>query len=210
MGIWGNAPQITVMNFGTLGLNYYAFAKAAWNCELDVDELMADYCRHYYGPGGAQALHFYEELELATAAAGKTGCPLEAFEWSVPHVLTRSTRERLRASVQGAEIAVAHAALNFRHRVRELSLVMEYVERYCASLDKIEATKTASESADPIRAAKHLDEAEKTGLDAFAFAHQHRKDRIFAMQEPDLNQNQPMKRWHRNIVHARAKLSDKG
>jgi len=209
MGLHGNAPQITVMNFGSLGLNYYAFAKAAWDCDLDADEVMTDYCRRYHGPAGAEALRFHRELEEATAAAGKTGCPLEAFHWSVPHVFTAHTRQKLHAAVQATEEAVADASPTFQRRVRELSVTMEYVSRHCASLDGIEAAKAAKESGDTLTAAKLLDEAEKTGLDAFVYAHQHQKDRIFVMAKPGLNEHY-VKRWHRTIVREREELADHG
>ena len=44
-------------------LNYYVFAKVAWNPDLDLDALLADHHRKMFGKGAAAMAKFYEGME---------------------------------------------------------------------------------------------------------------------------------------------------
>ena len=50
-------------------LNYYVFAKVAWNPKLDLDALLDDHYAKMFGAGAAEMKKLYEELEAAWLAA---------------------------------------------------------------------------------------------------------------------------------------------
>jgi len=206
MGIYGNAPQISVFNFGSLGINYYAFAKAAWDPSLDAGQVMADYCRHYYGPAGADALRFYETLEDAMADA-RSACPIEAFEWSLLEVFTPELRVRLREAVEAVGTAATGAAPRFERRAGELAAVMEYTDLYCDALETLRQAGEAKESGDAARAIDLLDRAERMGPDAIAFAAQRQQgDRIFVVEIACLEGHRE-RFWRRNVDRLRTGLA---
>ena len=174
LGVYGNGPQITAFNFGSLGLNYYAYARSAWDADVDAGQIMSEYCRGYYGPGGESALRYYETLEEAMAAAG-ANCPIVAFEPSFDEVFSAELLRRLREAVGDAEAAVCDAEPCFQRRVGELSIAMDYTERYLGARDLVEQAKSAGESGDTERARELLDQAEQQGLAAFAFGLSHQQ-----------------------------------
>ncbi len=53
-------------HWSTQGLNYYVLAKLLWNPRLDVDALLADYCRSAFGPAAPRTQQYYLELEKRT------------------------------------------------------------------------------------------------------------------------------------------------
>lgn len=65
IGAEGFYTQLTETMFDRYGMNYYLAAKLAWDTTLDVDRLMADYCRHAFGPAEGPMLAWFQRLERA-------------------------------------------------------------------------------------------------------------------------------------------------
>lgn len=55
-------------NWGGHGLDYYVLAQALWNPELNVRNVIADYCRAAYGPGASAMLAYFNQLAAITDA----------------------------------------------------------------------------------------------------------------------------------------------
>lgn len=55
-------------NWGGHGLDYYVLAKALWNPDVDVSQVIADYCQAAYGPGAAAMQRYHARLEAITTA----------------------------------------------------------------------------------------------------------------------------------------------
>ena len=65
IGAEGFYTQLGDATFHRYGMNYYLAAKLAWNARLDVDALMADYCRHAFGGGADAMLGYFRRMEQA-------------------------------------------------------------------------------------------------------------------------------------------------
>ena len=46
-----------------VALNYYVYAKAAWNPGVDVDETVSDYIKWYYGPAAEPMAEVWDLIE---------------------------------------------------------------------------------------------------------------------------------------------------
>ncbi|MBM4137708.1 MAG: DUF4838 domain-containing protein, partial [Nitrospira sp.] len=64
-GGFGLVTQYSEKNVGTLLLNYYVAAKLLWNVNADVDKILDDFYRTFYGPAWASMKAYYETLEKA-------------------------------------------------------------------------------------------------------------------------------------------------
>lgn len=51
------------LHWGTQAFNFYLQPKLMWNPNLNVDDLLADYCQKAYGPAGELILKFYKTLQ---------------------------------------------------------------------------------------------------------------------------------------------------
>jgi len=197
VGVYGNAPQITAFNFGSMGLTHYAFAKAAWDADSDMDEVVDDYCYRYYGPAGMAARRYFDELEAAMEKARKD-CPIIAFPECILKVLTPEVRDTCREAVREAQTTVGNAESRFQRRARELLITMDYTQRFCSALESIHAADAAQGLGNSALAIQRLKNAERIGLDAFAFARQHSEDFVF-LTEFGLGYDLYEKGWRNTI-----------
>ena len=75
---WYQAPD----DWAQFELTHYSLSKMAWDCQLDVDELVRDYCRTRYGSAGPTMVEFYALLEETMRLlhnGGFTGLRIEGF-----------------------------------------------------------------------------------------------------------------------------------
>ena len=95
VGPWPRAP-----------LNYYIAAKLAWNADLDVDWLIADFCEKFF-EGAAEPMRAYlRELEEAMVRNNQCisyGLPGGRAKVLAPKVFDKATRQRLRTCLDKAE-----------------------------------------------------------------------------------------------------------
>lgn len=64
-------------SFQSLPLNCYVYVKMIYNIEADVDEIIADYCRHMYGPAAKLMHKWHDEFEEAIHYCAAYSIPLE-------------------------------------------------------------------------------------------------------------------------------------
>ena len=106
-------------NWATQGLNYYVCARLHWDPDLDVDAVIADYCRAGFGAGAAEVQAYFATLEQLTdlAAAGGPGLVTAL----TPEVLAE-LRVRLAAA---ARLAATDAAV--QRRLAFLGVGLDFV-----------------------------------------------------------------------------------
>jgi len=63
LGLVGVASQCELDNWTAYALNYWVFARMAWNLAQPVEEVVADYCSHYYGEAAQPMRAYFAELE---------------------------------------------------------------------------------------------------------------------------------------------------
>jgi|GEM_PF-1561431 len=61
-----NAPTWVpskLTHFGMDHINWYVLGKLSWDPTLNMDALLDDYCKHFYGPAASQMRHFWQLQE---------------------------------------------------------------------------------------------------------------------------------------------------
>jgi hypothetical protein len=121
----------TQQNWANQGLNFYVAARLAWNPELDVDRLLADYHARFYGKA-AEPMRCYwerwEEAMLATAAAGDGG-----YEWL--RMFTPELVEDCGRLLTEAERLAAGDADKYARRVAFARSGFRFTEAFAEMLD---------------------------------------------------------------------------
>ena len=113
----------TQQHWATQGLNFYVGAKLAWDASLDVDALLAEYYRRFYGRAEAPMRRYWECWEDAMIAhreAGGLRLPVAAHDdagaggdlRAPPHARRSSWRAATREKV-AKRVALARLGLDF-------------------------------------------------------------------------------------------------
>ena len=69
------------LNFpGMQHLNLYVTAKVYWDADLDVDQLVKEYCEKFYGPGGKDMKGFWKTAEDLWMTKGARGTPVNIYK----------------------------------------------------------------------------------------------------------------------------------
>ncbi|MFT5469572.1 MAG: DNA-binding beta-propeller fold protein YncE [Verrucomicrobiales bacterium] len=112
-------------HWATQGLNYYVAARLHWNPDLDVDELINDYCQSGFGAAAESMKHYFlrlEELTNEIAAAEPALHPTAPFTSQIIEELglildeaarqarDPKTQERVRFLRRGLDYTEVHAA----------------------------------------------------------------------------------------------------
>src|SRR5205085_169015 len=69
----------TQQNWGTQGINFYVAARLLWNPDEDVDRLLREFYRDFYGPASAPMRRYWERWEQAMASFGAQSCG--GYDW---------------------------------------------------------------------------------------------------------------------------------
>ena len=91
-------------SFQSLPLNCYVYTRMIYNIDLDVDEIIADYCRHMYGPAAKLMHKWHNKFEDAMRYCAAHSIPLEPPAECSPHTeklisgVNRSVTELINAN----------------------------------------------------------------------------------------------------------------
>lgn len=108
------------------GLNYYVRAKCLWDVDTDIDALLADYYREFFGVAAAPVQKFFEAVERAFTEA-----PLDHHEEErLPEIYPRDFVVRVTDGVGPIEEMAAKADPATRQRVRFARLVVDHFRAY--------------------------------------------------------------------------------
>lgn len=125
-------------------LNFYAFSKAAWDPSVEPNDLIVDFCVHYYGRSWEPMVRYYELLEEATERV----LP-EQEKWAKPHAhafhapqayLSRDMLAKMCDCVEEALALSDNEAIRGR------------IERAAETVKLLELLWEAEENPDPSRA----------------------------------------------------------
>lgn len=152
-------------NWGGHGLDYYVLAKALWNPEVDVPQVIADYCQSAYGAGAPAMQRYHARLaEISTSVRGDSKLTIRGSE--ATRLLVHYTPDALTALE--ADLAEARAAIESvgddptqrASRLARVALVADSVQ-YARLVTAI--FTAAQTTGDPKNAEvqEHLDAAEQ-------------------------------------------------
>lgn len=109
-------------NWATQGLNYYVMSKLLWDPDLDVDELIDDYCRSGFGAGAESVKQYFLLLEELTNQIAEG-------ESAVTDPFTPDVVADLRAHLEKADKATKDEP-GSNARVAFLRTGLEYTDAY--------------------------------------------------------------------------------
>jgi len=110
-------------NWATQGLNYYVMAKLLWNPDLDIDELLDDYCRSGFGAGAESVKAYFLRLEELTDEMASRG--LSVTEPFTPEVVAELRALLDEAAAKTGDNAEAGARVEF------LRVGLNYTDAFC-------------------------------------------------------------------------------
>ena len=121
-----------------MDIRCYMLAKLMWNPDLDMDSVMDDFFRGYYGPAAPMVRRIIDTMTTALVASGKTlniyGFPIDGADG----YLSPQRMMRYDLAMQSAYAVTSDAAIGDRLRYFELALDFATVELMAAG--KIKAT----------------------------------------------------------------------
>jgi hypothetical protein len=164
IGVEGFYTQKAGKKWPACGLNHYVAAKLAWDVELDVDLLLADYYANFFGEAAAPMGRYYEGLMAAFVDYGDCISPY-GYKWptfAAPEIYTPEVMATLGNAVNEALATTADDTVRARIRPYEAQLgylqrVLDYLKAVRAPFEGIDlndhvALKTAHKKAQDIGA----------------------------------------------------------
>jgi uncharacterized protein DUF4838 len=115
----------TQQNWGTQGLNFYVAARLLWNPDEDVDRLVREFCRDFYGPAAAPMRRYWEGWEQAMAASAARNCG--GYKWWA--IFTPERLAVAEAELREAEGWVKDGSMEAQH-VRFARQGFEFTRRW--------------------------------------------------------------------------------
>lgn len=121
-GLIGYEGQTHGSRWGTYTISKYAVGKAMWNPDLDVDELIKDFCDHAFHEASEPMQHFFTVMEQGISAA-------ECSWDTIWHAFTPEVLDVARRYLNEAHRLAADSAPIVRERLRSIE-----VDLHCAEL----------------------------------------------------------------------------
>jgi hypothetical protein len=115
----------TQQHWANQGINFYVGAKLAWNPKVDVDALLADYHRRFYGAAAAPMQRYWERWERAMIATGARDGGYEWLSMFTPELLAEAERD-----LAEAEALVATERVKVRQRVAFARMGFRFTEAW--------------------------------------------------------------------------------
>jgi len=117
-----------IHHWATQGLNYYVLAKLHWNPDLDVDEVIDDYCSSGFQSASAQVKKYLLRVErLTDQTAAKEREKSETRSIDVTEPYTPQVIAELRALLDDADKSAGNNAM-VRRRIAFLRLGLDFTE----------------------------------------------------------------------------------
>ncbi len=136
LGAEGFYTQAAGKRWPVCGLNHYVAAKLAWDVNLNVDKLLEDFYRKFYGEAADPMREYWQTLERAFAGYEECLSPYGR-KWTTlvaPEIFTPETIAALESAVRQAEKSARSDAV--KERVRLIGTRVEFTKR---SMDYLRA-----------------------------------------------------------------------
>ncbi|HDM76632.1 MAG TPA: DUF4838 domain-containing protein [Deltaproteobacteria bacterium] len=191
MGLIGAVPQSELGNFYTYALNYYVFARFSWNTEQDIDEVLDDYFKRFYG-AAAEAMKAYftkwgVDTRFNLSQIADPDLELMPYERLLTHDRSLQRAEQLAKEDSEVSARIRKVRLSFEYT----KLAWETMHHYSKMLKyKYDGQKEKARTAlkQTVESARRLD----------AFAVKHCNERVF------LAAPKPYQRYASSAIHTRA------
>ena len=138
-------------NWSTQGLNYYVCAKLHWNPDLDVDELIDDYCNSGFESGAMPVKQYFLRIEELTNQ-------IAAQQLNVTEPYNPEVIAELRGYLDEAAAATKDEPLA-RRRVAFLRSGLDYTDAYVAAFRIIRAHQASGRSRLPPETKQQISDA---------------------------------------------------
>jgi len=145
-------------HWATQGLNYYVLARLHWNPDVNVDEIIDDYCRSGFGPAAGPIKRYFTRIEqLTNEVAAVTQKQRDGARPDVTEPYTQQVVGELRELLDEADKAADNTEV--RQRISFLRLGLDFTELQAKiyRLLKLDAERRLSE-AEQAQARRLLDE----------------------------------------------------
>jgi len=163
-GLEGVVSQCEIGNWGSYALNYYVFARMAWNAGDDLDGIVDDYCEKYYGSASGPMKKYFAGLE---------------------DTVTRMEHEKSLAALgmelQNAE-GLANGAMDF-DRIRKTQLSLEHAKLLWYTLNHYSRAIQFQEAEKNKEAQEYFQKAVETGEGLITFLFKNVDEGVFIIPE---------------------------
>jgi len=178
-GLDGVISQCEPGNWGSYGLNYYVFAKMAWNVHNDLGRIVDDYCEKYYGPGSGPMKEYFATLEDAMTGT-------EHFRYvdpplSILELLDESSLAKMDEEIQKAA-GLARDAMTF-DRLRKTELSLNHAELLWTMLNHYTQGIKCQEAEESDKAIAHFQQTANLGEKLVTFLFQNIEEDVYIIPE---------------------------
>jgi len=178
-GLEGVISQCEPGNWGAYGLNYYVFARMAWNAHNDLGQIVDDYCERYYGPASSPMKEYFATLEDAMTAT-------EHFRYvdppqSILELLDESSLAKMGREIQKAT-ELASDAMTF-DRLRKTELSLNHAELLWTMLNHYSMGIKFQEAEESDKAIVHFQQTAHLGEKLVAFLFQNIEEDVYIIPE---------------------------
>lgn len=178
-GVDGVISQCEPGNWGAYGLQYYVFARAAWNTDSDLGSIVDDYCEKYYGPASEPMKKYFSILEDNMTAQ-------EHFKYVDPPELVLNLLNE--ESITEMETALINAqklssdAMTF-DRLRKTELSLDHAKLLWRMLNHYSRGVQLQEAKEDKEAETNFQQAIELGEKLVAFLFQNIDEEVYIIPE---------------------------
>ena len=178
-GLEGVVSQCEIGNWGSYALNYYVFARMAWNAGDDLGVIVDDYCEKYYGSASAPMKKYFAGLE-------DTVTRMEHFSYIDPPHLILSLLDEKSLAALGMELqnagGLANGAMDF-DRIRKTQLSLEHARLLWYTLSHYSRAIQFQEAEKSMEAQEYFQKAVETGEELITFLFKNVDEGVFIIPE---------------------------
>jgi len=175
----GVVSQCEIGNWGSYALNYYVFARMAWNAGDDLDGIVEDYCEKYYGSASAPMKKYFAGLE-------DTVTRMEHLNYIDPPYLILSLLDEKSLADLGMELqnagSLANGAMDF-DRIRKTQLSLEHAKLLWYTLNHYSRAIQFQEAEKNKEAQEYFQKAVETGEGLITFLFKNVDEGVFIIPE---------------------------
>jgi hypothetical protein len=175
----GVVSQCELGNWGTYGLNYYVFARMAWNADNDLGNIVDDYCEKYYGSASAPMEKYFARLEDAMAGMEHLGYIDPPY--LILELLDEKSLADLEMDIKDAE-NLASGAMDF-DRIRKTQLSLDHAKFLWHTLNYYSKAIQFQEAEKNMEAQDYFQKAAETGEEMITFLFKNAEEGVFIIPE---------------------------
>lgn len=175
----GLITQCELGNWGTYGLNYYVFARKAWNVRYNLGNIIDDFCEKYYSKASKSMKNLYATMEDAMTA-------MDHFQYINPpelilKLISENTLNELNRNIRDAQIS-ADDVMVF-DRIRKMQLSLEHLNLLWNMLDNYVKAIQFQDAKKYKQAKESFQKAIEFGEKLVKFIYQNTDEDVFIIPE---------------------------